>query len=401
MALLQRNGNKTGAKRTTGQKGCNGVEGDPETSHYGGRIQTRARQGPNGNVSNEAREEGSEPLYEVIEDTLDWVAHRCGLHVTARPPRPVRRAVRHLDSVKSSARHRAEVCLLAHQPHATPLLRSTARARLPYARAVRAALLLHRLDPQEGREMLRHLAHEQHLLPDGEKTLLRQALRDLVGSDAYVRQVASALARLEQNPIAFAAIGRLIHALETLRFLEQPLPADLTRRLLTLRITGGEDLRLIRAAFHAPDDVLTEHVCVARFCGVRLVLQTETGEQAYGLLRDALAHPSLAVKLTALWGLERLGDLRVLPLIQQLAAEPLSPIAGDAQRVADALRPSPDSWHDTVALLRPTPYAAEPADQLLRSTRRPAPNPATLLRAAPAPVPTPPAPSSAPRTPPH
>jgi HEAT repeat protein len=331
----------------------------------------------------------------VIEDTLDWVAGLCGLEVPVRPSRRLRAAVRALGSEYLPERQRAESELCADRNHAAPLLREAARAQQPVARAVRAAVLLHRLDEQDGPEILRHMAHDPSLRSSADSELLRHAVQEVVGHEHYIRQAAIAVTHLEQRPESFKAIVRFRQAAQMLRFQEAQLPLDLIRRSLLVRTVGGEDLSQVRAVLNDDPDVAVEHVCMVRREAVLSLLRCREGilvkfskmpsaveeadrRRALRILLHHLAHPSPAVKLTAMYGLELLGDTRAISGLLPLTLEVDCPVREDARRLIEKLK---SGRPDALTLLR----AASPHAAAHQTLVRPAPRPIeerpdTLLR---------------------
>ena len=320
-------------------------------------------------------------LRETLEDTLDWVAARCGLTVPARAPRPLRAAVRALGSGHPALRHGAEMALRASPNHAIPLLRAAASAHTPLPRAVRAAILLHRLHEREGADSLRRMAREHRLREAEGSELLCLAVREIVGAETYLRQASSALTLLEQRPESFRGIARFRQAMEILRFLRAPLPDDVLRRGLVVRAVGGENLSLVRAVLNETHGVSLEHVCMTRKETVETILRLDDRSHAYLLLARALKHPNPAVQLTAIYGLGSLEDPRAITPLLEIVRDPDHPVHEDARRVYLMLR---DGTPDVLTLLRPSRPTPLPLEELLRpAIQRSDDSPETLLRPRP------------------
>jgi hypothetical protein len=314
----------------------------------------------------------------VIEDTLDWVAGLWGLDVPPRPPRRLRAAVRALGSDHMLARLQAETELFANLSHAAPLLRQAARAQEPFARAVRAALLLHRLHEKEGPEMLRRMARDHAVRTGPQRDLLRHAVRDVVGYEHYVRQANAAVTHLEQRPESFKAIVRFRQAAQILRFLDVALPVELVQRAMVVRTIGGENLSLVRAVLQEDPDVSLEHVCMVRRETVINVAVSRDRPRALHLLTQNLGHPNPAVKLTAMYGLEQTGDPSAISALLPITQHADSPVRDDARRLLERLksgrpdaltllRAAPSDTGLPQALLRPAGlHPEEHADTLLR-----------------------------------
>lgn len=318
-------------------------------------------------------------MREHLEDTLDWLAAQCGFAARSRPPRAVRAAVRALGSEHVPARQKAEALLRANRHHALPLLYAVAAAQTPPLRAVRAAMLLHRLQEKEGAELLRRMAREPHLRDGDSSILLSHAVREAVGADLYLRQATSALALLEQRPESFRALSRFRQAMEILRFLHTPPAPDFLRRALVVRTVGGENLSLVRAALAESPGVHLEHASLVRKEAVTTVLRLDDRDRAFALLAESVRHPNPAVQLTAIYGLERLEDPRAVGLLLPLARDPDSPIYADARRVIGLLRyEAPDVFTllrpalpetPDIELLRPAAHRRDDApESLLRPT---------------------------------
>ena len=312
---------------------------------------------------------------DAITNTLFQLARNAN-PVTARTIRVLRRALRALDSEHSPALAEAETVLYAHQSRAIPLLRETVRTpsihnpnvkiqNRDVRRSVRAAVLLSRFQQPDGCEHLHRFALEPHLRNGESHELLRQALTDYVGVERYLQSARVALARLEQYPESIPAIIRFRHALEILRFLHAALPADLLSRALVVRQVGGENISLVRQVLAPDPDPLIEHVCMARQQAVLTLLHFQPREAAFPLLARNFAHPSAAVKLTALYGLSVLGDVRAVPLVTVLACDAGSELQEDARFALSQLRRESG---DAVTLLRHSRPIADDAD-LLRPTR--------------------------------
>ncbi len=322
-------------------------------------------------------------MREIWEDTLDRMALWCGACPLPRPPRRFRAALRALDSDRLADRSRAQFLLTApaHRRVAIPALRQAAHAWETPARAIRAALLLHHLCEPDGPEVLRRLACEADLRTGAQAALLRAALAETVGIAAYVRQAVASLIELEQMRYSFRAVSRFRQALEILRFLDPdaPLPPDFLRRALVVRMAGGEDLYLVRALLADPHPSGLEHVCLIRREAIELALGRPDREPTYALLSRTLAYPNGAVQLTALYGLERLGDPRALRQMRPLADNPAHPLRDDARRlIAQWTTRTPDE----ITLLRPA--APETPASLLRPILVPPDDQAaTLLRPCP------------------
>ncbi len=314
----------------------------------------------------------------MIEDTLDWVAGLCGIDVPARPARRLRAAVRALGSEQDRARIDAETELWAHGRHAAPLLRQAARAQQPLGRAVRAALLLHRLQEKDGPEILRRIARDQATWSDRNSGLLRGAVRDVVGFDHYVRQATAAVTHLEQRPESFKAIVRFRQVAQILRFLEAALPVELARRALVVRTVGGENLSLVRAVLRDDPDISVEHVCMVRREAAISLAEQQDRHMALSLLSQNLRHPNPAVKLTAMYGLEQLGDPAAITGLLPLTQNADDPVRDDARRLMERLN---SGRSDPLTLLRATSSGVALPEALLRPARHPAQDtPETLLR---------------------
>jgi len=275
-------------------------------------------------------------------------------------------------------RLKAEEYLRADKRRAAPLLRQAVRLQFPPRLAVRAAILLYGLEEKEGAEMLRRLAREQHLRNGEGGELLRRAVRQIIGPEFYIRQATAALTRLEQRPESYGVIMRFRQALEILGFLNVTVPGDLLRRALVVRTVGGENLSLVRMVLAGTHDPCLEHVCMARKAAVEAILNQEDPQIAYILLIRNLVHPSPAVELTAMYGLELLGDTRAIGPLMRFARNPDSPVAEDARRLVGILS---DGCPDVVMLLRPAPINFVPPEELLRpATHALECDPASLVR---------------------
>jgi HEAT repeat protein len=314
----------------------------------------------------------------MIEDTLDWVAGLCGLTVPPRPPRRLRAAVRALGSDHMPVRLQAETELCANRSHAAPLLRQAARAQEPFTRAVRAALLLHRFQEKEGPEMLRRMVRDHAVCTGPQRDLLRHAVRDVVGHEHYVRQAAAAVTHLEQRPESFKAIVRFRQAAQILRFLDIALPVDLLRRAMVVRTVGGENLSEVRLVLQEDPDFSLEHVCMVRREAAMSVAALRDRSRALHLLSQNLAHPNPAVQLTAMYGLEQIGDPRAISGLLPLAQDADCPVREDARRLIERLK---FGRPDALTLLRAAPIDAAPPETLLRpAEQRPDENADSLLR---------------------
>jgi hypothetical protein len=293
------------------------------------------------------------------------MASLCGLPVRPRDPRALHAAVHALGSNRLLLRLKAEECLYADRRRAAPLLRQAAGVSLPETRAVRAAILLHRIQEKEGAEMLRRLAREHHLRTGEASDLLRRAVREIIGPDYYLRQASAALIHLEQMPESQAAIGRFRQTLEILRFLRVSPPTDLLRRALVVRTVGGENLSLVRTVLDGTRDSCLEHVSMARTAAVETILHLDDRQKAYALLARTLAHPNPAVELTAMHGLGQLRDPRAIGPLLRIARDVRSPVCEDARRILALLSTGAP---DVLTLLRP----ATPTDILPEELLRPA-----------------------------
>jgi hypothetical protein len=300
------------------------------------------------------------------------------MEVRPRAPRALRAAVRALGHECLAVRLKAEACLRADRRHAIPLLRRAARLQAPAVRAVRAAVVLHQLEDRDGIELLRRMTREPGLRNSEARDLLRRASREIIGPEFYIRQATAALTRLEQMPESLAAIGRFRQALEILRFLEAPVPLDILRRALVVRTIGGENLSLVRTVLDGTHDICLEHVSMARMAAVEALLHQEDRQRAYTLLSRQLAHPSTAVQITAMYGLERLGDTRAIGPLLPIARDPDSPLCDDARRLLTLLN---YGTPDVLTLLRPSMLATVLPKELLRpAAHAPDSTPETLVR---------------------
>lgn len=237
-------------------------------------------------------------------------------------------------------------------------------------------MLLHRMQEKDAAELVRRLGHEPQLRDSEGRELLRQAMREVIGEDTYLRQAKAALTRLEQFSESFTAIARFRQAMEILRFLHTSFPPDLLYRALVVRTVGGENLSFVRMALASEYDASLEHVCLARKEAVETVLQDSA--TACDTLCGLLSHPSPAVQLTAMYGLERLGDTRALGPLLRIAEDLDSPVCDDARRLALLLN---YGTPDVFTLLRPALHNLPPETELLRSVSHRAEDaPESLLR---------------------
>jgi hypothetical protein len=289
-------------------------------------------------------------------------------------------SVRDLGSGEPHTRLTAQSHLRAHWRQAAPLLRRVARRRKPEPRTARAALMLHQHQEAEGAALLEWMAREEKYWSGEGRAALRLAMHEAIGAARYVRGAAAALVRLEQLHQSFSVLAQFRQALQMLRFLHTPLPAELLRRALALRAVGGEDLALVRSVMEDTQGVHVEHVCMARKEAVLSGLHQDDRAQAFELLLLSLHHPCYAVQLSAMYGLESLHDLRALAPLQQISQQPDHPLCRDAQRVIASLRWS--ALPESQTLLRPA-HSCASQDALLRPALHTAQDPPELLLRSP------------------
>jgi hypothetical protein len=291
-------------------------------------------------------------------------------------------AARQLSSPEPKRRRNAEAQLCNEWRQAAPLLRRIAQSRRPDPQTVAAALLLHRQREPEGAELLRRMAGEHRDWTGTGRAALKLAVREAVGTAGYIRQAAGALVRLEQMHQSFSVLTQFRQATEALMFLGAPLPLDLLHRAMVVRAVGGEDLRLVRQVVQDTQGVHVEHVCMARKEAVEMSLSLDDRKQALHALLTALAHPSVCVQLTALYGVEALDDPGAINPLYALAQQASHPLCEDAARIVARLRGRANAERWT--LLRPVGTAERMPEALLRpAAPAPADPPEALLRPLP------------------
>jgi HEAT repeat protein len=108
------------------------------------------------------------------------------------------------------------------------------------------------------------------------------------------------------------------------------------------------------------------------------LLHERARPKVVNMLLHNLSHPSHAVKLTAMYGLELLGDPCAIGHLLPLAQEIDCPVRHDAQRLIERLT---SGQPDPLTLLRAAAPDSDAPESLLRPARTPADKrPETLLR---------------------
>jgi hypothetical protein len=284
-----------------------------------------------------------------IEETVDLIAAWCGISRPHTGARAVRSAVRALGSDRTESRIEAERILHADRRRSLPALREAAHARTTPRRAIHAAVLLHRIEPHEGAPLLRSLARDPYVRSSAGAEDLRRGLAESGAAEHFLAQVRSNLLLLEQMRDSFRTITRFKQSLEVLRFLDVPVPPEIARRALCVRTVGGENLDMVRHALRPVADASLEHICLARKEMVDTLVHGVNRQRAFPLLVHGLKYPNSGVRLTALYGLEQLADVRATPLVRAIARNSSDPLARDARRVLASL---PRRHADATTLLR-------------------------------------------------
>lgn len=321
---------------------------------------------------------GGTLLHDRLENTLDWMAAKLGISDPPHRSRGLRRAVRDLGSEEPTLRLHAEARLSAEQRHAAPLLRQAARSQSPVLRSLRAVMLLHRFQDGDAVGIVRHMAHERRLRCGDAGELLRRAVVEVIGTEHYARQATAALKRLEQRPEVDSAIARFCHAVEVLGFVGAPLPAEVLRRALVVRTIGGEDLAVVRDVLTEGSEPAEEHISMARKSAAAMTAALGDRQKAYSMLLRRLGHPNPTVGLTAMYGLDMLGDTRAIAPLMAIAYNEDSPIRQDARLLIARLNAGTP---DCLTLLRPYPISENlPSEMLRAAVQHPDEETTTLVR---------------------
>jgi hypothetical protein len=303
----------------------------------------------------------------------------------------VRRAVFCLDHPVEDIRERAAETLRASSPRCWPRLRRVAyrgRSRL----AINAARLLYDLgDPQGLYALLEQFADgAMYGLYQHE---LRRSLR-AVGNEKILGVLEFSLDRLETPPIPHHcwSLSLSLYALHALKSLQAEIPIPTWRRAVQAYVPDFESLRDARIVLPVTSPNDTKYALTPPLADWRVgytvaavrrvaidVLLTLKRESAFDLLKEALAHESPEVQLTAIYGLRRLRDERAYILLQPFAANTHHPLHRDAKRAIESLGAKEP---DVLTLLRASQPENTPAEELLRpAASNSSEAPETLLRA--------------------
>ncbi len=315
---------------------------------------------------------GREPLKPIQR----WIRKQHSSEAAA-----LRRALKQLSAPPEADVQGAEQVLAQHLSDKLPVVMETVCRSLQRdgMAAVRIALRMQSSGHPAASGLLARLTHETslHSTPAGE--MLRPALQQNRETDSLKRQACAALHALEQRPENHRAIVRFKQASETLSFLLQPLPQDILHRALAVRITGGEDLGMVRSLINNTLAWHMEHISMVRVTAGRCLLQMWPGEAGIAALGGMLAHPSPAVQLTAIFSLQNVHEPSLLRPLHALTCSPDAPVREEAAALisrmgmpyADPLilvRPSTIlNTHET--LLRSKLSCTEEAPSLLRSVQ--------------------------------
>ena len=213
-----------------------------------------------------------------------------------------------------------------------------------------------------------------------------------VGSERILHVLEAALDWMETSPLLREhwCLSLSVYALHALEALRAPIPLILWKRALSAYSPGFEDLRVCRtvvttsetmgsvAAAHEDNWRVGSTLVAVRRVAVDALL-TLNREGAFDLLREALAHSSPEVQITALYGLAHLRDSRAYVLLQPIAADRRHPLSRDARRVIESFGASQP---DALTLVRAAIAHESAPEELLRpSAPRTDTDPDTMLRA--------------------
>ncbi len=308
-------------------------------------------------------------MREIWEDAVDRFMLLCGCEVDNRPPRYLRRAIRMLGSDRHRVRQEAEQQLESAKEIASPLLRDAAQI-LPNshcATALRAANLLVKIQDPDASGILHSLVKTPRLRESEHANLLKDLLVSTDGVRHYVRQCGMALTVLEQRPESYRSLIRYRQSISILNFLGEPLPADLMVRSLLVRTVGGENLSLVRLVLWNGNPCRIEHISQVRASAAENMVQFKVGSHALEMFTDLLQHPSPSVNITAIYGLDILGDPSACPSLRKVALDKKSEVRLDAKRLLNRLsNPSQDYY----SLLRSVKTDDAGSISMLRSVDR-------------------------------
>lgn len=300
------------------------------------------------------------------------------------------RAIRLLNDPRPEVRSAAAVQLRGAQSLSVKPLRQVA-FRQRSLLAVHAAELLVEMEDAQGLYALLAQYSDRYL-----SVWYGQHLRMVlarVGSERILRVLEAALDWIEISPLlrehwCLSLSVYAIHALEALR---ARVPVSLWRRALSAYSPGFEDLRVCRTVVTTQDNAggststfddnwrVGSTLAAVRRVAVDALLTLDR-PHAFDLLRDALAHSSPEVQITAMYGMAHLRDLRAYVLLQPIAADRRHPLSKDARRVIESFG---SRQPDALTLVRAAiPQDAAPEELLRPSVPLTDADPDTLLRVA-------------------
>ncbi|HZO88944.1 MAG TPA: hypothetical protein VFB38_11455 [Chthonomonadaceae bacterium] len=288
----------------------------------------------------------------------------------------IRRAINCLDDADEAVRARAEEQLRAVSPACwSALCRAAFRRRS--STGVTAARLLYDLGDARGLFALLEQFYDRDMYcwygPH-----IRRALKQ-IGNEKVLAALETALTRMETLPLAPRcwSLYVAVYALHALAALHGYIPSGVWRRALTVHVPFYEDVRACRLALTAewPETPAVATLAAVRRAAVDALLALNKDE-AFALLREALAHPAPQVQLTTIYGLRLLKDTRAYVLLQPIAADRRHPLARDARRAIESLgtrqpdaltlvRASQPALSDPGELLRPAASSAETLSETL------------------------------------
>ena len=238
--------------------------------------------------------------------------------------------------------------------------------------SLRAASLLHDLGDYQGLWALMELLSKPSLTPDLKAGVRAELER--IGQQEIISSLETALDRVDQGRFlpSHWSLALCVHVLRTIDELGLRLNEDLWLRLLTLRSSSMDDMRVCRMV--TPVDSRSARgldplawpagssLVQIRRCAVDILLKRRP-ERLIFMLKQAISSTDKDVQLTAMHALWRLGDRRAIVLLQPIAVNRQHPYSREARRAIESFG---SSQPDELTLVRAAESAGNPG-QLLRS----------------------------------
>jgi hypothetical protein len=280
----------------------------------------------------------------------------------------LRHEIRRLCHPDAAVQRRARMAVMAAPYLSRPLLRRIAfrtRSKL----ACVAAELLYEMGDIQGLYALLSQYSDRYMFAYFSGPLRTMLQR--IGYAQILDVLENCLDRLETPPLPHDhwSLALSVYALNALITLRADVPRTVWSRAITVSCPGFEDLRVCRSVvplqaspLSADDPRVGKTLVAVRRAAVDALL-TLWPQQAFELLSEALQHPDIQVRLTAIYGLRRLRDSRAYVLLQPIAANRRDLLSRDARRAIEALG---SSQPDVLTLVRASDAGGAPPAELLR-----------------------------------